>query len=130
MSSLIANLAKVQRSAVAPLVFFCALSAVARASDADATASEMQPYAESIGNTDAKFDMLPIPGGKFLMGSLDDEKGHKPDESPRHADQRDPVWLGKCEVTWNEFEIFMFTLDIDRRKSLDLKPSENDLQAD
>jgi formylglycine-generating enzyme required for sulfatase activity len=116
---------------IAVLVFFCARSAVARAGDAGAsTASEMEPYTESIGNTDVKFDMLPIAGGKFLMGSLDDEKGHKPDESPRHEVQLDPFWLGKCEVTWNEFEIFMFTLDIDRRKSLDLKPSENDLKAD
>jgi formylglycine-generating enzyme required for sulfatase activity len=90
----------------------------------------MKPYTQAIGNTDVKFDMLPIPGGKFFMGSPDDEKGHKPDESPRHEVQIDPFWLGKCEVTWNEFEIFMFTLDIDRRKSLDLKPSENDLKAD
>jgi formylglycine-generating enzyme required for sulfatase activity len=119
------------QSLLAGVAIVLLICRTAGASDADATtASEMKPYTESIGNTDVKFDMLPIAGGKFLMGSLDDEKGHKPDESPRHEVQLDPFWLGKCEVTWNEFEIFMFTLDIDRRKSLDLKPSENDLQAD
>jgi formylglycine-generating enzyme required for sulfatase activity len=95
-----------------------------------AKAGEMKPYSETIGNTDVKFQMLPIPGGKFLMGSPDSQPGHKPDEGPQHEVRLDPFWIGKCEVTWNEFEVFMYTLDIDRRKVLDLKANDNDKLAD
>lgn len=31
---------------------------------------------------EAKFDMVPIPGGAYLMGSPASEKGRKPDEGP------------------------------------------------
>ena len=42
----------------------------------------------------------------------------------------EPFWIGKCEVTWDEFEVFMFTLDIERRKVLNEKTTENDKVAD
>jgi formylglycine-generating enzyme required for sulfatase activity len=54
------------------------------------------------------FDLVPIPAGKFKMGSPDSEAGHKPDESPVHEVAIDSFWMGKCEVTWNEFELFMY----------------------
>ncbi len=44
----------------------------------------MQPYTTTIAGTDVTFDMVPIPGGKFKMGSPDNEAGRKPDEGP-HA---------------------------------------------
>src|SRR4051794_13457141 len=51
--------------------------------DADAkTESQMKPYTDLIEHTDAKIEMLPIRGGKFLMGSPDNEKGRYPDEGP------------------------------------------------
>src|SRR5262249_10775360 len=81
-----------------------------------ATAGDMKPYTETINNPDASSAMPPTPGGNFTMGSPDTKPGRKPDEGPQHEVQLDPFWLGKCEVTWNEFEIFMFTPDIDRRK--------------
>ena len=42
------------------------------------------------------------------MGSPDNEAGHKPDESPQHKVQIAPFWMGRCEVTWDEYELFMF----------------------
>ena len=72
------------------------------------TEKEMQPYTAAITGTDVSFDMVPIRGGKFAMGSPDNEKGHKPDEGPVHEVQIAPFWMGKCEVTWNEFELFMY----------------------
>jgi hypothetical protein len=33
--------------------------------------AEMKPYTELIEHTDATIEMLPIPGGKFVMGSPD-----------------------------------------------------------
>ena len=52
--------------------------------------------------------MVPIPGGEFVMGSPDTEKGRKPDEGPQHKVKISPFWMGQCEVTWNEYELFMY----------------------
>ena len=73
-----------------------------------AAAAEMQPYASTIVGTDVKFEMVPIPGGKFKMGSADTEPGRKPDEGPQHEVEVAPFWMGKTEVTWDEFELFMY----------------------
>jgi formylglycine-generating enzyme required for sulfatase activity len=93
-------------------------------------ASEMKPYTDIISGADVKFQMLPIPGGKFMMGSPDSERGHKPDESPQHEVEIEPLWMEKYELTWDEYEVFMATLDIERRKSIAEKPTENDKLAD
>jgi formylglycine-generating enzyme required for sulfatase activity len=95
-----------------------------------ATAAEMKPYTDVIGSADVKFQMVPIPGGKFMMGSPESEKGRKPDEGPQHEVEVSPFWIGKCEVTWDEFEVFMFTLDIERRKLNAAPASDNDKVAD
>jgi formylglycine-generating enzyme required for sulfatase activity len=95
-----------------------------------ANAADMKPYTDVISGTDVKFQMVPIPGGKFLMGSPETEHGHKPDEGPQHEVEIEPFWLEKYELTWDEFEVFMFTLDIDRRKLAAQPPTENDKQAD
>jgi formylglycine-generating enzyme required for sulfatase activity len=99
--------------------------------NADAqTAAQMQPYTEVIANTDIKFQMLPIPGGKFLMGSPEGEASRKADEGPQHEVDIDPFWMGKCEVTWDEYEIWMFSLDIQRRAVNNLTASDLDKNAD
>ena len=57
--------------------------AVARRAESQTTAeavrpAEMKAYVESIPGTDLKFDMLPIPGGTFVMGSPPDEENRCP----------------------------------------------------
>ncbi len=94
------------------------------------TEAEMKPYTDVIGNTDVLFDMVPIPGGKFVMGSPDSEPGHKSDEAPQHEVEIDPFWMGKCEVTWNQYEIWTFSLDIQRRQVNKLVASDLDKNAD
>jgi len=68
----------------------------------------MQPYSTTIAGSEIAFDMVPIPAGKFKMGSPEGEAGRKPDEGPAHEVEIAPFWMGKCEVTWNEFELFMY----------------------
>jgi formylglycine-generating enzyme required for sulfatase activity len=74
----------------------------------ETTEAEMKPYGSTIPGTDVAFDMVPIPGGKFKMGSPENEKGRQPDEGPVREIQIDPFWMGKMEVTWNEFQLFMY----------------------
>lgn len=62
-----------------------------------------QGYVEKI-NDKVSFDMIAIPGGAFLMGSPDGEKGRKPDEGPQHPVTIKPFWMGKWEVRWDEYD--------------------------
>jgi formylglycine-generating enzyme required for sulfatase activity len=94
------------------------------------TPSDMKPYTEVIANGDVTFEMLPIPGGKFTMGSPESEAERKEDEGPGHEVEIEPFWMGKCEVTWNEYEIWMFNLDIQRRELAKVAPTETEKRAD
>lgn len=64
-------------------------------------------YTQTVPGTDVSFEMVFVPSGEYLMGSREDEPGHKPDEGPRHAVQVDSLWVGKVEVTWDLFELFL-----------------------
>jgi formylglycine-generating enzyme required for sulfatase activity len=57
--------------------------------------------------TDVKFRLEPIPGGKFLLGSPENEKGHKPDEGPQLQVEIEPFWMSTHEVTWAEYKQYM-----------------------
>ncbi len=91
-------------------------------------AGDMKPYSTTIAGSEVSFDMVPIPGGKYKMGSPDSEKGHKDDEGPVHEVTVEPFWMGKTEVTWNEFELFMYPNEEKKlRESKKLDPSLNAL---
>lgn len=80
------------------------------------TAADMKPYTETIPGTSVKFDMVPIPGGTLLMGSPKGEENRNDDEGPQFEVAIKPFWMGKHEVTWDEFDQFAFSLDIKRRQ--------------
>lgn len=50
--------------------------------------------------------MVPIPAGKFLMGSSDKEKYHKADEGPQTEVSVSAFWMEEHEVTYDEFLLF------------------------
>jgi formylglycine-generating enzyme required for sulfatase activity len=95
-----------------------------------ASAAEMKPYTNSIPGTRVSYVMLPIPGGEFLMGSPEDEPGHKPDEAPQHPVRVTPFWMGQCEVTWNEFELFMYKDEEKKMRQLHPTDEAGDKLAD
>jgi formylglycine-generating enzyme required for sulfatase activity len=78
------------------------------ATSKDKTEAEMKGYTNTITGTKVTYAMLPIPGGEFTMGSPDAEPERKADEGPQHKVKISPFWMGRCEVTWNEFELFMY----------------------
>jgi formylglycine-generating enzyme required for sulfatase activity len=69
------------------------------------------PYTETIPGTEVTFDMVPIPGGEFVLGSPDSEVGRSPDEGPQVRVRIAPFWIGRCEVTWAEYRAYMATYD-------------------
>jgi formylglycine-generating enzyme required for sulfatase activity len=85
-------------------------------------AGDMKPYDETISGTGITFAMIPVPGGEFMMGSPDGEEGRQPDEGPQVKVKLSPFWIGKLEVSWNEYEPFMRPeIELDLRKK---NPSE------
>jgi len=94
------------------------------------TEAGMKPYTEVITGTDVTFDMVPIPGGKFTMGSPDSEADRGDDEGPQHEVEIAPFWMGKFEVTWDEYDLYGMAGDIQRRNALKLESTERDKLAD
>ncbi len=63
-------------------------------------------YVEELTGTKVKFEMVAIPGGTYLMGSPPGEPGRSPDEGPQHPVTVRPFWIGKMEVTWDEYDLY------------------------
>lgn len=91
-----------------------------------ATEKEMKPYAELLEHTDEKIEMLPIPGGKFVMGSPEGEKDRNKDEGPQHEVEISPFWMAKCEIPWDVYEVWSVDMDIVRRKLANEPETERD----
>src|SRR6185369_52076 len=96
---------KAAQSAAAEHAAVAKLHARIAASPASA---KMEAYKTTIPGTDISFSMVPIPGGEFTMGAPDAEPGRSNDEGPQHKVKIDPFWMGKYEVTWDEYRLFMF----------------------
>ncbi|HRH95927.1 MAG TPA: SUMF1/EgtB/PvdO family nonheme iron enzyme [Prosthecobacter sp.] len=71
--------------------------------------AEMKPYDSKIPKTGIPFSMVVIPSGEFTMGSPESEEGRSDDESPLVKKTLKPFWMGKYEVTWDEYEPFQLT---------------------
>ena len=89
---------------------------------------QFKPYKQKI-STNVSFEMVPITGGEFTMGSPDIEPGRAADEGPQHRVSVESFWMGKCEVTWDEFEQWSLLKSI-QASPRDSVPSPLDLKAD
>ncbi len=67
----------------------------------------MVPYTAKIPGTDITYEMMPIPGGKFKMGSPPSEAGRESVEGPQFEVVVKPFWIGKYEITWAEYKEYM-----------------------
>jgi formylglycine-generating enzyme required for sulfatase activity len=90
----------------------------------------MKPYTETIPGTEVKFEMMPIPGGTFKMGSPSGEGDRKDDEGPQVDVKINPFWMEAHEVTWDEYELWGLGLDQQRRKAQNIESTAWDKTAD
>src|SRR2546430_7904897 len=65
-------------------------------------AARLVPFRDSIAPTLVTFEMVPVPGGTV---TLDSRPG------PRAVTVA-PFWIGKTEVTWDEYDVWVYRLDI------------------
>ncbi|HEY1084432.1 MAG TPA: SUMF1/EgtB/PvdO family nonheme iron enzyme, partial [Prosthecobacter sp.] len=73
--------------------------------------ADMKSYDSKVPKTGAAYSMISIKGGEFEMGSPDGEAGHADDEGPQVKVKVKPFWIGKYEVTWDEYEPFQLTAE-------------------
>jgi len=71
-------------------------------------------YEEKLPGTDVSFKMVPIKGGVFTFGSPAAEKGRADDEGPQKQVTIAPFWMGTCEVTFDEYDVYA---DADKDKT-------------
>ena len=67
----------------------------------------MVPYTATIPGTEVTFEMIPIPGGEFLLGSPDTEPGHEAAEGPQVRVKTRPFWMQRNEIRWAEYKEYM-----------------------
>jgi len=65
-----------------------------------------QNFRVELPENEVSFEMIAIPGGAFTMGSPAGEADRSEDEGPRRQVAVSPFWIGKCEVTWDEYDIW------------------------
>ncbi len=90
------------------------------------------PYSVTIPGTQVSFEMIPVPGGTFMMGSPESEPDRSADEGPQVKVSLDPFWIGKTEVSWAEYKKFMNMYQIFKDlKSAKIRPvsSKNKMDA-
>jgi len=75
---------------------------------AAAAIPDLKPYSETIPDTKVSFDMVPIAGGSFTMGSPANEAGRGEDEGPQVDVTIKRFFMGAHEVTWDEYDLYAF----------------------
>jgi formylglycine-generating enzyme required for sulfatase activity len=86
----------------------------------------MQPYSEPLVHTEVAIDMVPIPGGTFVIGSPSGEAGRNDDEGPQRTVAIDPFWMSRCEITWDAYDMWGERIDMLRRDALGLAETPRD----
>ena len=63
-------------------------------------------FTEQIPGTAVSFNMIAIPGGRFMMGSPANEPFRQPNEGPQHEVEVSPFFMSEIQVTWDMFNAF------------------------
>ena len=67
----------------------------------------MIPYQFTVPGSEVVIEMVPVPGGKFKLGSSEDSPGHLGDEGPQVEIEVAPMWVAKYETTWKQYQLYM-----------------------
>lgn len=60
--------------------------------------TEISEYSAEIPGSDEKIEMILVPGGSYQMGPFN--------QFGTHEVKVDSFWIGKYEITWNEYNLF------------------------
>jgi formylglycine-generating enzyme required for sulfatase activity len=65
-------------------------------------------YVQKMPGSTVSFEMIAIPGGEATIGSPENEPGRAKSDLAQKKVSVKSFWMGKCEVTWQEFLPFVF----------------------
>ena len=91
---------------------------------------QFEKYRQDIETSELSFEMMPVVGGTFKMGSAEDDENRGDEELLERNVKVSDFWMGKHEVTWDEYELWMINLDKDNRVYNKHEETEADALAD
>ena len=91
---------------------------------------DFSEYEEEINTSDLTFSMVPITGGEFTMGSEINDPNRAENEWPAHIVEVSDFWMGKHELTWDLYELWMLNIDRDNRAYKKLEETKSDSLSD
>jgi formylglycine-generating enzyme len=71
-----------------------------------ARVDEFASFTERIPGTAVSFNMIAVPGGRFVLGSPPEEPFRSQDEGPVREVWVDSLFMAEVEVTWDEYLAF------------------------
>lgn len=74
--------------------------------DEPAPVSSFYSFTEYIPGSSVSFEMIAVPGGEYIMGSPENEPFREKDEGPQVKVTISEFFMGKVEVTWDEYLAF------------------------
>ncbi|MFD1616318.1 formylglycine-generating enzyme family protein [Gelatiniphilus marinus] len=71
-------------------------------------AQEFKDYSQNLKDEQTTIEMIAVKGGLFLMGANTNDTTRKDDEKPKHEVEVGDFWMGKYEITWEQYDAFVF----------------------
>ncbi len=71
-------------------------------------AADFAPFSVRLPAAAPAIEMLPVSGGRFLMGSPESEVGRDASESPQHEVSVGDFWMSRFEIDWQQYELFVY----------------------
>lgn len=71
-------------------------------------AQQFNNYSQNIPNENFSIDVVAVKGGEFSMGTDSNDTSRNEDEKPEHKINVDDFWMGKYEITWDQYDAFVF----------------------
>ncbi|CAN5486675.1 formylglycine-generating enzyme family protein [soil metagenome] len=91
--------------------------------DSQPNGQPFENYTEVIPGYEIDIEMVAVPGGVSTKGSPDNEVGRSENEGPQREVKVDSFWMGKYEITWNQYD--PFTNEVEERLAEELAISRD-----
>ena len=74
--------------------------------EAPASPLAFEDFRETIPGTSVAFELVAVPAGEFMLGSPPAEPCRDQDEGPQRRVRVSRFWMGRTEVSWDEYMAF------------------------
>lgn len=71
-------------------------------------AQHFKNYIQKVKGETFKVEMVSVMGGSFMMGIEAENTERNDDEKPAHYVELDDFWMGKYEITWEQYDAFVY----------------------